>query len=237
MENLIKLFAKTSSGAGSGDCYVSGAGSGAGSGACDGYGYGSGYGSGCGSGCGYGSSDGDGDGDGCGSGDGYGSGCGDGDGDGIKSISKSNVWMIDKLQTIITSVHGNIATGFILQSDLTMSPCVIVKQDNIFAHGKNAHEAFESLQQKLFAEYPVEKRIEEFKKSHPDFNKKYSAKDLFDWHNKLTGSCLMGRNSFCVDHGIDLEKDEFSVYEFISITSSSYGHNTISMILDYEKED
>ena len=138
--------------------------------------------------------------------------------------------MIDGLQTIITSVYGNMATGLILQSDLTMSPCVIVKQDNMFAHGKDAHEAFESLQQKLFAKYPVEKRIEEFQKAHPDFNKKYSAKDLFDWHNKLTGSCIMGRNSFCRDKNIDLEKDEFSVYEFIAMTKNAYGGKTIKVL-------
>ena len=208
MEEVIKSFAKTS--------YGDGSGSGSG------YGYGDGSGYGYGDGSGYG----DGDGDGYGSSSGY----GDGDGDGLKSIAKRKIWMIDRLQTIITSAHGNIATGFILQSDLTMSPCVIVKQDNMFAHGKDVHEAFESLQQKLFAEYPIEKRIEEFKKYHPDFNKKYSAKDLFDWHNKLTGSCIMGRNSFCRDKNIDLEKDEFSVYEFIAMTKNAYGGETIKML-------
>ena len=83
----------------------------------------------------YGSVYGDGDGDG----NGYGSVYGDGSGDGygsvydIKEIHGSKVYMIDDVQTIITSVRGNVARGFILQSDLQLEPCYIVKENNKFA--------------------------------------------------------------------------------------------------------
>ena len=180
-----------------------------------GYGYGSGYGSG--SGSGYG--------------DGSGYGYGYGYGYGLKSIDGKKVYIIDGVQTIISSVHGSVAKGFIVQGDLTLNECVIVKQDNVFSHGKDTHEAFASLQEKLFRNYPVEKRIEEFKKHHSDYSKKYPAKDLFEWHNKLTGSCLMGRKSFCIDKIIAIEKDEFSVYEFVSITKGSYGSDIITLLV------
>ena len=58
--------------------------------------------------------------------------------------------MVDGVQTIIKSVHDNIARGFILQNDLTLKPCYIVKEQNKFAHGSTLHEAFNALQEKLY---------------------------------------------------------------------------------------
>ena len=110
--------------------------------------YGSGYGSGCGSG--YGSGCGSGYGSGCGSGygDGCGDGCGDGYGSGIKEMNGDKVYVIDDVPTIIKSVHDNIAQGFILNNDLTLQPCYIVKEQNKFAHGDTLHDAFMSLDRK-----------------------------------------------------------------------------------------
>ena len=89
----------------------------------DGYGNsdGSGYGYGDGSGYGYGSSYGYGDGSGYSNGDG--DGYGDGYGYGVKSINNDRVYLIDNVQTIIKSVRNNIAKGFILNKDLTLSSC------------------------------------------------------------------------------------------------------------------
>ena len=113
-----------------------------------GYGYGSGdgYGDGDGYGSGYGSGLGSGD------GSGYGSGLGSGDGSGyddVKQLNGYEVYVIDDIQTIITSVRSDIAEGFILNADLTLSPCFICKGENLFAHGKTLHEAYTSLQEKL----------------------------------------------------------------------------------------
>lgn len=146
-------------------------------------------------GCGYG---------GC-YGDGYGCGVGSYSGKDVKELNGDNVHLVDGLQTIIKSVHGNIAQGFILKNDLTLQPCYIVKENNKFAHGGTLHDAFTSLQEKLYDGSTEEERIEAFVKKFPDYDTPYSNRDLFDYHHVLTGSCRMGRESFCKDKGINLE--------------------------------
>ena len=249
MEDKIKQFLNTGYGdgygsgygygSGSGYGYGSGYGSGSGSGYGDGDGSGdgSGYGSGSGSGSGYGYGDGDGSGYGSGSGsgsgygygdgDGYGYGDGDGSGYGVKSVNGNTIYIVDNIPTIITNVKGNIAKGFIFQSDLSLTPCFIVKGNNQFSHGSTLHEAFESLQEKLYDDSTEEERIDKFKENFSDFSKKYSAKELFVWHHILTGSCKAGRESFCRDKGIDVDNDKFTVYEFIELTRNSYGGEVI----------
>ena len=166
---------------------------------------------------------------GFGYGSGYGSGYGDGSGDGsgVKSINGHSVYVVDNIPTIIANVKGSIAKGFILQSDLSLTPCFIVKENNQFSHGNTLHEAFESLQEKLYDDSTEEERIDMFKEHFSDFSKKYSAKELFIWHHVLTGSCKAGREAFCKDKGIDVDNDRFTVYEFIELTKSSYGGEII----------
>ena len=117
-----------------------------GSGFGDGIGFGNGFGNGSGYGAGFGS------GYGAGYGNGYGSGYGNGSGDGdsIKEINHQKVYMIDGVSTIITQLHNNIAKGFVLFNGLELTPCFIVKQDNLFAHGTTLKEAVASLQEKIF---------------------------------------------------------------------------------------
>ena len=209
---------------------ISGYGSGYGSGS--GYGYGSGSGSGSGSGYGYGSGDGDGSGYGYGSGDGDGSGSGSGYGDGINTFCGKKVYSIDGLQTVIESVRGNIAKGYILQSDLTLTPCHVVKENGKFAHGNTLREAFEALQEKLYDDSTEEERLKKFREHFPDFSAKYPARELFTWHHVLTGSCKTGREAFCRDKGIDIDHDTFTIYEFINLTKDSYGGKTIKKLLE-----
>ena len=222
LEDRIKAFLNVSSGSG----YGYGDGSGCGYG--DGYGYGYGDGSGCGygygSGCGYG--DGSGCGDGYGSGCGYGYGCGDGYGYGIKGLNGDKVYVIDDVPTIIKSVRDNIAQGFILNNDLTLHPCYIVKEQNKFAHGDTLHDAFISLQAKLYDGSTEEERIEAFRKKFPDYDTLYPNRALFAYHHVLTGSCRMGRESFCKDKGISLS-DATTVRQFVLLTKDSYGSATI----------
>lgn len=73
---------------------------------------------------------------------------------------------------------------------------------------------------------PEEERIAEFIKEHPEIDKRYPNQDLFDWHNRLTGSCLAGRNAFVKDRGLSLE-GETSVKEFIELTEYFYGGEVI----------
>ena len=210
LEEKIKRF--LTSGYGSGD------GSGYGSGDGSGYGYGSGDGSGYGSG----------DGSGYGSGDGSGYGYGYGSGDGLLSFNNTKIYTIDSVATIITHVKNNIAKGFILNKDFTKDECYIAKGHNYFAHGKTIEEAIKNLQDKIFDDLEPEEKIEEFKKEFKK-DKKYKGTEFYKWHNRLTGSCEMGRNSFVKNHNINLN-EEFTVKEFIEITENDYGGDIIKML-------
>ena len=181
----------------------------------------------CGSGDGSGYGSGNGDGYGYGSGDGYGNGYGNGN---IKSFDGKDVFLIDGIQTIITAIFGNVAKGYILENDLTLTPCYVAKSGNTFAHGNTLKEAIDALHDKLFDDMPEEDRIAEFFKTHSP-GVKYPAKDLFVWHNRLTGSCEAGRMSFVRSHDIDLENDTFTIEEFINLCKDSYGGETIKKLL------
>jgi hypothetical protein len=134
--------------------------------------------------------------------------------------------MIDEVPTIITAVRGNVAKGVILQSDLTFTPCFIVKDNNQFAHGNTLREAMIALTDKLFDDMPEEERIAEFIKTHPDPNAAYPNQDLFEWHHRLTGSCLAGRNAFVKDKGLSLD-GETTVQDFITLTKYAYNGSVI----------
>ena len=228
LQEKIKAFLAVGSGSGDG----SGDGSGYGDGYGDGYGSGSGSGSGSGDGYGYGYGSGDGSGDGYG--DGYGSGYGSGSGDGLVELNGQKVYRIDDTPTIITSVRGNVAKGFIMQSDLTLTPCYVVKGNNLFAHGEDLHKAMAALTDKMFDDMPEEDRIAEFIKAHPCKDKSYPNQDLFDWHHRLTGSCMAGRNAFVKDRGLSLD-GETTVLEFIHLTENSYGGSTIRKLREQYK--
>lgn len=168
---------------------------------------------------------------GYGDGSGYGSGDGDGDGYGIKSVNCLTCMRIDGILTAITIVKGNVAKGFMVGSDLTMSPCFIVKSGHMFAHGHTLRDAMSSLRDKLFDEMPERDRIFAFVESHKP-KTPYPNKDLFDWHHKLTGSCLAGRNEFVSQHGIDLD-GETTPEEFIRLTEHAYGGDVIRKLKEF----
>ena len=220
----VKKFLEVSSGSGYGD------GSGDGSGDGDGFGYGSGYGDGSGDGYGdgYGSGYGDGSGDGYGDGFGYGSGYGSGYGN-IKKYDGKDVYLVDDVPTILSVIHGNVAKGFILSKDLTLSPCYVVKGADMFAHGETLREANEALQDKIFETLDTDEKIDAFMKEI-DLDKKYPARFFYDWHHKLTGSCEMGRNQFIAERGVDLDNDLFTVREFIEQTRNAYGGKIVQQI-------
>ena len=228
LEDKVKTFLSSGSGYGDGfgDGFGDGDGYGDGYGDGDGFGFGDGDGYGDGDGFGYGSGDGDGDGDGSGSGSGDGYGDGYGDGSGVKEINGDTVYIVDNVPTIIKSVRANIAQGFVLQGGLTLTPCYIVKEQNKFAHGNTLHDAFAALQEKLYDDSTEEERIEAFRNKFPEYDTPYHNRDLFAYHHVLTGSCRMGRESFCKDKGIDLNGST-TVREFIELTKDSYGGDVI----------
>ena len=203
----------------------------------DGYGSGSSYASG--SSYGYGDASGSGSGYGYGYASGYGfgdaSGSGSGYGDGISKYNNHYVFIIDNISTIITSIHGNVAKGFILNKNLTLEKTFVAKGNNKFAHGKTLKEAVADLQKKIFDDLDIEEKIEMFNKQ---FNRveKYSGEEFYKWHHILTDSCTAGRDNFVRENNLDLKK-LYTVDEFIKITKDSYGGNIIKKLREEKKNN
>ena len=229
-----------------------GCGSGKGTDYGSGYGGGDGYGDdrGCGSGYshyyGFGYICGDGVGNGSDSGYGYGYGYGSGSGNGdcnesvegsgvsvmnIKTFKGHIVDYIDCVPTIITNIHNNVAIGFIIGFDMTLMPCYVAKAGNSFAHGKTLKDAVKDAEAKEMGEMPIEERIEKFIEVFGSLDSEHTGKEFYDWHHILTGSCRMGRDKFCKENRIDLEK-KYSVKYFLNITKNSYGGDIIKRIIN-----
>ena len=147
---------------------------------------------------------------------------------GVSSFNGQIVYMIDSVATIIKSVRNNIAKGFILNRDLTLTPCYVAKGQNKFAHGKTIKEAVEALREKIFEDMDTDEAIDKFLETFKQ-GEKYPGKEFFDWHHYLTGSCLMGRESFVRNHDLDVN-DMFTVDEFISICENDYGGDVIKKL-------
>ena len=226
---------------------INGEGCGCGSGDAYGYvgryGYGSGYGPGSGYGTGsggdydYGNGLGDsnGSGDGSGFSEGYGSEDGSGEGGdvsvmNIKTFNGHIIDYIDGVPTIITHIHNNVASGFIIRFDMTLIPCYVAKAGNYFAHGKTLKDAVEDAETKEMGEMPIEERIEKFIEVFGSLDSEHTGREFYDWHHILTGSCRMGRDKFCEENGIDLTK-RYSVRYFLNITKNSYGGDIIKRII------
>ena len=57
--------------------------------------------------------------------------------------------------------------------------------------------------------------------------------DFYRWHTLLTGSCELGKKAFAESRGIDLEKDMFSVGEFIGLAENAYGAEIIKKLKNH----
>ena len=192
---------------------IQGSGNGNGYGSGSGYGYGNGYGSGSGSGYGYG--------DGSGSGD-------------ISTYEGNIVDYIDGVPTIITRIHNNIAKGYVIKRDMTLEACYVAKAGYSFAHGETLKDAIADAEAKEMERMPVEERIDKFIEKFGSLNSEHTGKEFYDWHHILTGSCRMGRDEFCKDNDIDLDK-KYTVRYFLSITKNAYGGSVINKILETYK--
>ena len=203
LSDKIKAFLGDGSGDGSGD----GDGSGSGSGYDDGYGYGDG------SGYGYG----------------YGDGSGDGSG-GVASVNGRTVYLVDDVPTIFTAITGDVAKGFILNSDLTETPCYIAKGRGYFAHGETLREAVDALHEKIFDDLEPDEKISallgEIKPGQ-----KYKVSIWYDWHHRLTGSCEAGRKAWMRNHSVTMD-DEYTLEEFCDLTKNDYGGAIIKQLAE-----
>ena len=139
--------------------------------------------------------------------------------------------LIDEIPTALTHIRGNIAKGYIVRGDLSLAPCYVVKQDDTFAHGETLHAAMEALRDKLFEDMPDEERCEAFAQEH-EAGKLYPNTDYFEWHHRLTGSCLMGRQEFARTHNVDMA-GSMTPEQFIELTEGAYGGDVIRMLRGY----
>lgn len=223
---------------GNGDGNGRGYGNGYGDGYGRGNGYGSGYGDGYGNGYSNGSGNGSGYGYGHGDGNGYGYGYGNGRGYsygysyGIKRINNQTVYRIDNIPTVITYIKGNIAKGYILEFNVCLKPCYIIKHGRYFAHGETMRAARAALEEKIYADMNTEEAIERFAAAFPKTDCPYAARDFYVWHNRLTGSCEMGRKSFALTHDIDIENGRMTVREFVGLTKDSFGGGVIRALAE-----
>ncbi len=133
------------------------------------------------------------------------------------------------MPTVIEQVRGNLAKGFIIKNDLSTMRCCIVKGNNLFAHGATVKEAEQALQDKIFETMDTDEKINAFLEKFK-LDVKYPAKDFYEWHHKLTGSCEFGRNAFCQSHDIDLENGLYTVEEFIKATKNDFGGSIIEQL-------
>ena len=111
-----------------------------------------------------------------------------------------------------------------------------MKGHGYFAHGKTLKEAQSALESKIFDDMDIEEKIAEFKKQF-NVTDRYPVRRFYDWHNKLTGSCEMGRKAFADSHGIDIDNDFMTVPEFIEVTRDSYGGEVIKQLEESYKEE
>ena len=169
---------------------------------------------------------------GSGYGDGYGYGYGDGDDSGISIFCGYSVHFIDGIATLINHIHGNIAKGMILHTDMTTEPCYVCKQGSHFAHGATLREAMNALQDKLFEDMPEDERIEEFWLAF-ELDRAYPNRMFFEWHHKLTGSCEQGRRAFAKDNGLTIDSGETTTREFIKLTlHAGFGDEIIQRVAE-----
>ena len=117
----------------------------------------------------------------------------------------------------------------VLQRDFSLTPCYVVKGHGYFAHGETLKTAQHALEEKIFDDMDTDEKINIFIQQF-QMGKEYPAKDFYDWHNKLTGSCEMGRKAFAKDHGIDIENDTMTVEGFIDLTKDSFGGSVIKQL-------
>ncbi|MBR3783986.1 MAG: hypothetical protein IKJ78_05950 [Bacteroidales bacterium] len=110
---------------------------------------------------------------------------------------------------------------------MTTKDCYIAKVGNFFAHGDSSHDAQRDAQAKYDENKPLDERIADFKAKYPTLDTVAHNANLFVAHHTLTGSCLMGRQQFARDHGIDVEHGSMTVGEFIELTKNAYGGDAI----------
>ena len=112
---------------------------------------------------------------------------------------------------------------------MTLQPCYIVRVGNSFAHADTISQAIKEATEKDIEHQPIESRIDMFVEDFPTLDTKALGSILFDWHHRLTGSCRMGREQFCKEHGVSMDT-EYTIEYFLDITKNAYGGDVIRQV-------
>lgn len=147
----------------------------------------------------------------------------------ITRFNGEQVYYIDGMPTVLTSVHGDIAHGYTIGDDLTTTECYVARGHGYFAHGNTAREAAAGLERKIVAGMDTGAKVEEFVKRF-DKDGKYPVRDFYEWHGLLTGSCKFGRDSFAKEHGISMD-GEMGTKEFLGLTKDAFGSEVIREVI------
>lgn len=144
---------------------------------------------------------------------------------GITMFNGDQVCTIDGVLTVINSIHGDMASGYTIKSDLTTEKCFVARGQGKFAHGKTAHDAVQALQAKLLEDVDIEEKVEKFAAEFK-LGTKYPAQSFYLWHHVLTGSCEFGRKQFATDHNVDMN-GEMTPEEFFTLVKGAYGWENV----------
>lgn len=140
------------------------------------------------------------------------------------------VYYIDGMPTVIRSVHGDLAHGYTVGEDLTTAECYVARGRGYFAHGHTVKEAVECLERKIVGGMDTEGKVAEFVKKF-DKDGTYPAREFYEWHGLLTGSCTFGRDSFAKDHNVDLD-GKMTTKEFLRLTKDAFGGDVIRSVIE-----
>ena len=138
---------------------------------------------------------------------------------------------VDNVPTIITNIRGDIAEGYTLRNNVESVPCYIAKVGDYLAHGATTHEALQSAQEKYDGSRPLSERIADTTAKYPTLDTVVPHKELYALHHTLTGSCKFGRDEFAASHGLDPEKGEMTMRQFIELTKNAYGGDAVRELL------
>lgn len=149
------------------------------------------------------------------------------------------IFIIDSLPTILTSVKGNLAKGYILRRDMTCTPTYVAKGEDYFAHGTTPRDAYANLEEKILANMDIEEKIEKFKEAFPvtktTLPKKHSVETFRTWFKNLTGACAQGISTFMEDRGIK-EDGKFTILEFFDTIEDAYAWNSLRDLAEEYRE-
>lgn len=139
----------------------------------------------------------------------------------IKKFNGNKIYRVAGINAIITRIKRNVAKGYIVNVDFSLTSCYIIKSYGLFAYGETLQRARESLEKNFFDTLWHREIISEFIYEFGE-NKKYHAMDFYNWCCEQTRDCEGVIKVFLEEHEIDLEKDAMTVKEFIERIKNSH---------------